>query len=359
MTSPADEDGSMSRSRKPNRPPRTPPAPQPAAFPGPTATALGQPGQAGRPYVTEGVYYTVVPIPRGGREPDPAGSPGRYRLTSVLAIPGREVVLNEVNFTKLIGAADTLLQVASDVHTLRMDVHDDDGNQHVLTVHVNDEHRLRDIELEVEADNFMHAAGIGHDLIAPTLSRWAYLHDAAITTSGFQIIELATGTQLFWVNRMLGAVKAFADTTGASFEDHRLLLSAYRDGISSTEPLWQALSLFRVIEGVFKMRAERRPGLIAAGKTPPAAERVPTDVSKIGEPNDRGLRASLTPFAGQKFTQVRDTIRNQLRNAIAHLDVDSDIIIHDRWEDVRKVEQLLPCLRWMARQLLETELEPT
>lgn len=240
-----------------------------------------------------------------------------------------------------------------------MDVHDDAGNKHALTVHVNDEHRLRDIELDVEADNFMHAASIGHELITPTLSRWAYLHDAPITTSGFQMIELATGTQLFWVNRMLGAVKAFTDTSGASHQDHRFLLSAYRDGISSTEPLWQALSLFRVVEGVFKMRAERRPGLIAAGKTPPPAERVPTDVSKIGEPNDRGLRGSLTPYGGQKFTQVRDTIRDKLRNAIAHLDFDSDITIHGRWEDVRKVEQLLPCLRWIARQLLDAELQQT
>jgi hypothetical protein len=160
---------------------------------------------------------------------------------------------------------------------------------------------------------------------------------------------------------MLGAVKGFADTSGASHPDHRVLLSAYPDGISSTEPLWQALSLFRVVEGVFKMREERRAALMAAGKQPPSqqAERVPADVSTIGEPNDYGLRDSLKPYAGQKFTQVRDTIRNKLRNAIAHLDIDSDILVQDRWEDVQKVEQVLPCLRWMARQLLDAELQQT
>ncbi|BBU22427.1 Uncharacterised protein [Mycobacterium xenopi] len=349
----------MAGNRKPTRPRRTPPASRPAAFPGPSANALGQPGQAGRPYVTQGVYYTVVPILPGGREPDPAGSPGKYRLTFVLAIPGRAVVLDEVNFAKLIAAGDSLLEVASDVHTLRMDGHDDAGNKHALTVNVNGQHRLRDIELEVDADSFMHAASRGHDLIAPALSRWAYLHDAPITTSGFQIIELATGTQLFWVNRMLGAVKAFADTGGASHQDHRILLSAYRDGISSTEPLWQALSLFRLIEGAFKMQGERRAALIAAGRQPPQVECVPADVTTIGQENDYGLRDSLKPYAGQKFTQVRDTIRGKLRNAIAHLDIDSDILIQDRWEDVQKVEQVLPCLRWMARQLLDAELQQT
>lgn len=345
--------------RKPNRPPRTPPSSRPAAFPGPTSSALGQPGQAGRPYVTEGVYYTVVPTAEGP-PPDPAGSPGKYRLTYILAVPGRAVVIDgDVNFPKLIAAGDSLLQVGPDVHILRMDVHNDAGDKQALTVNVNDQQRLRDIQIDVQADNFMHAASLGHDLVAPTLSRWAYLHDAPITTSGFHAVELATGTQLFWVNRMMGTVKAFADTSGASHQDHRLLLSAYRDGISSTEPLWQILSLFRVIEGAFKMRAERHAALIQAGQQPPQAERVPDDVSTVGEPNDFGLRDSLKPYAGQKFTQVRDTIRDKLRNAIAHLDVDSDIIIHDRWEDVIKAEQALPCLRWMARQLLETELQQT
>lgn len=301
----------------------------------------------------------VSPTP-GGVDPGSDGSPGRYRLTYVLAIPGRAVVQHEVNFAKLIAAGDSLLQVGPDIQTMRMDMHDDRDNQLSLTVNVNEQHHLRDIEFEIDADSFSHAANVGHDLVAPVLSRWAYLHDVSITTSGFQIIELATQTQQFWV-RMIGAVKGFGDTNGTSHLDHRLLLSAYREGISSTEPLWQAVSLFRVMEGVFKMRDERRAVLVAKGQQPPSqqAERVPDDVTTIGEANDFGLHDSLKPYAGQKFTQVRDTIRGKLRNAIAHLDVDSDILVHDHWEDLQKVEATLPALRWMARQLLDAELQQT
>ncbi len=56
-------------------------------------------------------------------------------------------------------------------------------------------------------------------------------------------------------------------------------------------------------------------------------------------------------------TPVLDGIRPTLRNAIAHLDLDATILIEDRWADLSKVEQVLPALRWIARQLLDAELQ--
>lgn len=290
-------------------------------------------------------------------KPAPTGSPGAYRLTYVLAIPGRTVVQDEVSFAKLLETGDSLLEVPAHVHQIRIDLHDGAGYQQTATINVNAAHRLRDIELEVQADSFAHAAQIGHDFVAPLLSRWAYLHDVAITTSASQIVENTTQIHR-WSLLMLGAVKSFSDTLGISDPDHRLLLSAYREGISSTEPLWQALSLFRVAEGVLQMRKGRTAAAIAAGQTPTQrAERVPTDLTTIGQPNDPGLADSLKPHAGRKFTAVLDDIRPNLRNAIAHLDPGSTMLVQDRWEDLRKVELALPGLRWIARQLLDSELQ--
>lgn len=86
-------------------------------------------------------------------------------------------------------------------------------------------------------------------------------------------------------------------------------------------------------------------------------ERGPTDLTAIGQPNDLGLIDSLKPYAGRKFTAVLDDIRPALRNAIAHLDPDSTMLVQDRWDDLQKVEQALPGLRWIARQLLDSELQ--
>lgn len=263
----------------------------------------------------------VVPVFDPTAAPPPAtlpaasGSPGIYKLTYVLAVPGRAVVQDEVDFGKLVQAGDSLLEVRADVHHLRIDLDDGASFKQTAVVNVNAAHRLRDIELEIRADNFAQAASFGHDLVAPLLSRWAFLHDVAITTSAVQIIEATTQVHQ-WSQLMLGAVKAFSDTAGVSDLGHRILLSAYRP-----------------------------------------AERVPSDLKSIGQSNNAGLQESLKPHAGRKFTAVLDDIRPVLRNAIAHLDPDGTPIIQDRWEDLQKAEQALPGLRWIARQLLNSELQ--
>ncbi len=68
------------------------------------------------------------------------------------------------------------------------------------------------------------------------------------------------------------------------------------------------------------------------------------------------LAASLQPYAGKKFTAVLDDIRATLRNSIAHLEPGNNPLGHDTWADIQRVHSILPALRWMARQLLETEL---
>jgi hypothetical protein len=342
---------------------RTPPRHRPAAFPQPTAKAYGQPVQSARPCVTTKMGFTVVPVfDTEAESPPPTlptdfGSPGTYTLTYVLAVPGCAVVQDQVNFAKLIQAGDSLLEVPTEVHHMHIDLTDGADFKRTAIVNINTAHRLRDIEFEVQADNFAQTASLGHYFVAPLLSRWAFLHDVAITTSAVQIIEAATQVHR-WSQLMLGAVKIFSDTTSVSDPDHRILLSAYREGISSTEPLWQALSFFRVAEGVFQMRRTRTAALVAAGQVPAdPSERVPTNLSSIGPPNDGGVQESLKPYAGRKFTAVLDEIRPTLRNAIAHLDIDNNVLIQDRWDDLQKVEQALPGLRWIARQLLDSELQ--
>jgi hypothetical protein len=50
----------------------------------------------------------------------------------------------------------------------------------------------------------------------------------------------------------------------------------------------------------------------------------------------------------RKFTVVLDDIRPALRNAIAHLDPDGNLLIQDRWDDLQKVEQALRGVRTLG-----------
>jgi hypothetical protein len=267
------------------------------------------------------------------------------------------VVQDSVDFDEAVQRGDSLLVVPSKVREIRIDFVDTDRGDLVATAHINEHHRLRDISVELDADSFPEAAKHGHDLLIPVLSRWSFIHDVAMTTSGLMIEELATGAKSMEVT-IIGAVKAFSDDTGTSHPEHRVLLAAYREGLSSAELLWRALSLYKVAEGVWALRAKRRKAALDAGEqVNELSERVPSDVSTIGHPSDHeALANALAPYAGKKFRTAFADIRASLRNAIAHLDPSTDPLAQDSWEDVRRVESALPALRWMSRQLLESEL---
>jgi hypothetical protein len=69
--------------------------------------------------------YIVVPLfdsPADEAQPDnpPTGSPGKYTITYVLAVPGRLAVQDEVNFAELVQKGDSLLEVGAEVHELRV-----------------------------------------------------------------------------------------------------------------------------------------------------------------------------------------------------------------------------------------------
>jgi hypothetical protein len=87
-------------------------------------------------------------------------------------------------------------------------------------------------------------------------------------------------------------------------------------------------------------------------------ERFPEDYSAIGAGDDSERhRRSFTPFLGKKLTQVRDELRGELRNSLAHLDVNADPFTIDTWHDLTYISNVLPVLRYMARMLLSAELK--
>jgi hypothetical protein len=307
--------------------------------------------------------FLVVPVYAPGDSRNeltsgPDGTPGRYRIAVVLAVPGTNVVREDVDFGWPDTGGDSLL-VAPDPQEFQITL----GNEteHVVTsIHLNDHGRLRAISLDVEASNFQDAARSGHDLVMPMLSRWSFLHNVAITTSGVRIEEMKTGTSRLDLT-IAGAAKTFSDRDSVSTPEHRVLLAAYREGISSAEPLWQALSLYKVAEGVWTLRRRRQEAAVAAGQPiHEPSEHVPEDVNTVGHPSERDrLAESLAPYAGRKFRIAFDDIRVALRNSIAHLEPDGDPLAQDSWDDVRRIYDILPALCWMSRYLLEVEIGST
>lgn len=274
-------------------------------------------------------------------------------------MPGRNVVQDRLDFEELARQGDSLLAVGAGVRNLNVSVLDGSTGSTVdITVNVNAEHRLRDLEFEIVADGFASAEERSHDLVSALLSRWSFLHDVSITTSAMEIVEVATQTHK-WTLTWVGMVKAFADSRGVADADHRVLLSAYREALSSIEPMWQALCFYKVAEGVWAFRQRRTKAAIAAGATPNEPhERIPSDLTAMGHLNEQAaLEDALRPYAGKSFRAVFDDIREPLRHAVAHLNPDGNPLVQDRWQDLQKVQAALPALRWMARQMLNAEVQ--
>lgn len=146
-------------------------------------------------------------------------------------------------------------------------------------------------------------------------------------------------------------------TAGVSRENHRPLLSAFRDGLSSANPLYQVICFYRVIEGVRAVRSSRRQEATKRGieiSDPP--ERIPTEAD-LPDAARSEFRHSFEPHLGQKFGKVLDEYRDLLRNAIAHLNPESTHVVADRHKDVMDCHRALPVLRYIAREMLSTELD--
>jgi hypothetical protein len=127
-------------------------------------------------------------------------------------------------------------------------------------LHSNAQGHLSHAEVTLHADTISAAKKHAHDQVMVILSRLAFEANAAIEVKATIVTELATGT--FSVGVMLvGKLRQLQPTiTGNMNPELSPLLAIYRDGLSSTTPLYQALAFYRVTEGVngFHLKATAR-----------------------------------------------------------------------------------------------------
>ena len=328
----------------------------------PSDWPLGQPEATGRPMVTQEMGYTVVPQfpesdPRSKLSNGPIGVAGDYIVVYRLGVPGIQVASTEFEFGSLESTGDSLIEAHPNTtqFVVELKATPDSPAEQKLTLGVNREHRLSSVVLRCRAENFESAAEQAHDIVMPFLSQLAFSHEVAITTTGREITEVATETrQISQIT--LGAVKGIALGVWASTPEQRRLLASYREGLSSSEPLYQALSFYKVVEGVLSMRGIEDAAHRTRGETPNrASERIPQDITSALHPSDSPLqREFFAPYLGRKFTDVRDELRESLRNHISHMDFGALSFSADSYANIIAVRRALPVLRYMARILLSS-----
>ena len=291
--------------------------------------------------------YLVVPRCRAedqrGESPDPAGGHGHYDVVFTLSVPGRDVFAAELVMGEAASRGDSLIAFPDNIYNYEVFLQASDQNFGSIALAKNAGGRLSAATMDVVASSFLEAEKTAYETMASFLSFPTFTSDVGIEIAGYEITERQTGS-VKGVRRMLGKTKPFSLPEGyerfSSNETVRRLLAAYRDGMNSTNPFYQALSFSKVIEGMSK--------LFAQGSSPREPLRFPADIKAIKISPDQ-TRELFRPFLGKKFGRVRDHFRPVIRHAIAHLDPFSTILDIDHFEDVATCENAIPVLRFMAK----------
>jgi hypothetical protein len=287
---------------------------------------------------------------------DAPGEPGKYRAVFVLGTPGVNgaLVSDRVDVREFEEGGDSLVMGAE---SFEMVLRRPDGEVTVIG-HSNDDHRLSRFETTLDAKSLANAEEIAHDLVMPLISRLAFEVNVGIEVQALITTELATGGKsmaaVFVGNHGIPA-DSFKGRTNIWLAP---LLSLYREGLTSSSPIYQALAFFKVTEGVAKafhrmnrkaeQKGEKGPPDHLGMKFPAVGAEV-SDIDSL-DPD------AYPEHSGQSLREVWESYEHTLRDAASHITPGKQIIVADYLGNLVGVRRAVPVLRYIARKVLEAEI---
>ncbi|MEA5457309.1 hypothetical protein SPF06_21540 [Sinomonas sp. JGH33] len=311
--------------------------------------------QVPRPSVTEYLTLTAVPVFPTGEAGPPQGGKGDYDTVHVLGIPGADnVKVAGIGVDDLLKSGNSLIAGSRFVASL---VPVDGSESSTAEVVPNSSGRLAQIRTAVSAGSFEEAESISSNMILPLLSWLAFTTDTAVEAVATVLTERSTSIVRIGAT-VAGQVKAMTQIDAMSSTDLAPFLAAYREGLSSNSPLYQALSFYKVLEGVRAHDSRSRRSKAAPRTEPsPLAATLPTDPARLPFATD-AEREPFSPYLGKTFEAIADSVRGTIRHAIAHLSQGTEgILTADSVDDVRACRRISPVLRYIAREAIEGELK--
>ncbi|MDP9378677.1 MAG: hypothetical protein M3Q29_00735 [Chloroflexota bacterium] len=319
--------------------------------------------------------YLIVAMREGATDEEAsrraAGLPGFYRVTFTLSTPGNMVYRSTADLSAIPSSGESLLLTPSPRPTTATFQFNHvasliDGDEPGLQVNgvVADMEflpgangTLGSVSTQVYADTSYEAAKKAHNYVLPLLSWFSFQHDVALDISAYRVVAEDTGVA-HWSVGLLGKPKLFRPAPIVpSDPDFARLFAIYREASNASNIFFQAISYYKVIGGTTTVRQRRKEAQVKSGSTDlrDPVEQIPLNPEDL--PYEPELRRVFQPYLGQRFAKVIPTLRTTIRHAIAHLDLDSDSLNPDSYEDYHKCEWAVPVLRHIARVMLKNELK--
>jgi hypothetical protein len=319
-----------------------------------------------RPESSSRIEFTLIPgyppdHPQSKIERTRKGSSSIYNINYILSVPGVKVFNDKFDLEELVNSGDSLLQIPSG-EFLVIHATDRDYKSEIQFLS-NAKGMLSRVHVRVNSDSFEDAERFAHERVCLMLSYWSFLFDIGIDISSYMIIEESTGTRKYSVG-LVGRAKPFTDEKAFTVShEHRRILAAYREGMNSSNLFYKALSFYKVIEGTLNLRireGRKSKTLPKDAKPFEANEIFPSDigllpVEQFGSYDDEVTQQAFTKYLDKSFQEVRDDLKDLIRNAVAHLGDFDKVLDADRYDDVVTCARAIPVLKYMARKMLEND----
>lgn len=314
-----------------------------------------------RPEVSSKVEFTLVPgfppnHPKAKIPRSQMGSHSSYDVQYFLSIPGVSVFKDKIDFERMKNSGNSLLQLPIGEHLITK-IKDVFGESEIQFLG-DKKGILSQVRLRVECNNFEEAERFAHERVSIVLSYWSFLFDIAIEMSDYLIIEENTGTHKYSVG-LVGRVKPFNNDLAFNLpSEHQRILAAYREAMNSSNLFYQLLCFFKVTEGIISIRQKdiKKVRLLRKGEQGfEISEKFPNELESLPIENEI-TKLAFTKYLGKSFQEVRDSLKDEFRHAIAHLLKFDNVIDADRFDDVTKCARAIPVTKFMARKMLENNL---
>lgn len=327
-----------------------------------------------------GFPCTIVVQPHyPGNDPrnrmSPAGIPGQYQVTFILARPGRSLGAERTVLWAEQLQGDSHLQIArpacqrkelSDISLIRLETMKDDLYVY-FTGHPNDDGFLgKLISDPFHASSSKDARSTAFKLLTPWFSRMAFELDIPLNIFSQETCELLTGTRsLTFVSPQIERCLATSDAASGTAIELQLYNSIFREALTSQAPVYQFFCYYRIIEGITVRRARICQAAIASKQAPLRQERIriPGDTTELRRLLSTAFCRNQeweditvdmvfpTCCRGRKVLNIVENTLRPLRDKVAHmlLDAGEPSLNLDDAADCDEVLKWLPFSKLIAR----------
>ena len=300
--------------------------------------------------------YTAVPVFSHGDAGPPEGGQGVYDVVVSLAVPGRDVVMLNIDLDAETKTGDSQIEGVGGTAQVFVDA----GHALDINFIVNDRGRLAQMRFAVEAKNFADADTFTHNIVMPLLSRLSFETNTALDIRAIMMIERSTSIQRI-SGRVAGNVVKVKNFEGLMTPELGPYLASYREGMNADSPIYQALAFFKVVEGVSSFHVNRTRSAKAKAASPstvpdPDSHKIPSTEKDLPDQDEWTIEC-FKPYLGKTFAEMKVEFQIPIRDAVAHIKPRMDFHTPDNYEDIMKCRTAVPVLRYMARVLIEAEID--